>query len=78
MAPSIWELFIALFGRGKQDDDEAGTEDGERRFVPSPLDLSVRVGHGGTEGERLRELSKIDERAQEIEEHHHDSSDRNA
>ncbi|MFC7228690.1 hypothetical protein N0B31_14855 [Salinirubellus salinus] len=78
MAPSIWELFVSLFSRGEPEDDEAAPEDDERRFVPSPLDLSVRAGHGGTDGERLRELSKIDERVREIEEHHQDSPDRDA
>jgi hypothetical protein len=60
----IWELFLTLLGREVETDEEEGRE----RFVPSPLDLSVRVGHGGRDDEVARELSKIGERASEIEE----------
>ncbi len=64
MIRGIWELFRTLLGRGKENDEEGG----RHRFVPSPLDLSVRVGHGGRDDEVQRELSKISERAREIEE----------
>ncbi|QCJ47031.1 hypothetical protein [Haloprofundus sp. MHR1] len=66
MARSLWEVFLALVGRG---DDDSG-EDEDPRFVPSPLDLSVRTAHGGRDDEVVRELSKIDERAREIEDRH--------
>lgn len=63
MARSIWEVFLALFGReGKEDEEDEG-----RRFVPSPLDLSVRVAHGGHDDEVERELAKIDKQATELE-----------
>ncbi|WP_353634470.1 hypothetical protein ABSL23_01365 [Halobacterium sp. NMX12-1] len=66
MARSVWEVFLALFG-GDEDAEESG-EESEGRFVPSPLDLSVRIGHGGSDGQRVRELSEVSERAEEIEE----------
>lgn len=64
MTHGIWELFLTLIGRDGEPDE--GEE--EKRFVPSPLDLSVRVGHGGRDDEVARELSKISEQAREIEE----------
>ena len=73
MTLSIWEMFVALFRGGEEVGEESEAEEDESRFVPSPLDLSVRVGHGGTDGERLRELTKISEQAREIEERQHDN-----
>lgn len=67
MARSIWEVFLALFGRGKTTDDDPDEEGDAGRFVPSPLDLSVRIGHGGSDGQQARELSKVSERARELE-----------
>lgn len=64
MIHSIWELFVARFEQEEADD----AEEEDSRFVPSPLDLSVRVGHGGRDDEVGRELSRINERAREIEE----------
>jgi len=63
MPSSIWELFATLFGG-----DEKTGDDDDTRFVPSPLDLSVRAAHGGGDDEAVRELSKINEQAQELEE----------
>ena len=68
MALSLWEVFLARFSGGEEAEDESGTEDDEGRFVPSPLDLSVRLGHGGSDSERVRELSSVSERARELEE----------
>ncbi|WP_232700548.1 hypothetical protein [Halobacterium wangiae] len=68
MVLSVWEVFLALFGRGEDPEDEGGEEDDEGRFVPSPLDLSVRIGHGGSDSQRVRELAKLSEQAGEIEE----------
>jgi hypothetical protein len=59
----IWELFVATFRREAEEDDG----DGRSRFVPSPLDLSVRVGHGGRDDEVERELSKISDQARALE-----------
>jgi len=73
MTLSIWEMFVALFREGEEVGEETEAEENESRFVPSPLDLSVRVGHGGTAGERLRKLTKISEQAREIEERQHDN-----
>lgn len=47
---------------------EDETVDNESRFIPPPLNLSVRVGHGGQDDEVVRELSKISDRAQKLEE----------
>jgi hypothetical protein len=55
MALSVWEVFLALFGGGEDAEEESDEEEAESRFVPSPLDLSVRIG-------------EMSERAEEIEE----------
>lgn len=68
MALSVWEVFLALFRGGGETEKESGEEDNEGHFVPSPLDFSVRIGHGGSGSERFRELAKISEQAQDIEE----------
>jgi hypothetical protein len=62
MVRSLWEVFLALVGS-----TEAEAEDDESRFVPSPLDVSVRVGHGGRDDEVVRELSNVSERAQQLD-----------
>jgi hypothetical protein len=67
MIRGLWEVFLALLADGEEADPDEESADGSR-FVPSPLDLSVRVGHGGRDDEVVRELSKIGERAEEIEE----------
>ncbi|MFT4932379.1 MAG: hypothetical protein ACI91T_002273 [Natronomonas sp.] len=67
MVSSMWELFVALFRGGERTDD-----DDDARFVPSPLDLSVRVAHGGGDDEAARELSTISEQAHELEERQRD------
>lgn len=60
MALSIWETFVALF-RGREQADEPS------EFTPSPLDLSVRVGHGGADDEQVRELAELSAKAREID-----------
>lgn len=68
MALSIWELFLATLGvedEPAEVSEEAGDQGG---FVPSPLDLSVRWAHGGSESEQVRELFNIQEGANELEE----------
>ena len=67
MALSIWEVFRALFRLGENADEESDEETDEGRFIPSPLDLSVRIGHGGSDDHVVRELTKIDEQARELE-----------
>ena len=59
MARGLWAVFLSLFRRSS----DASDEDGDSRFMPSPLDLSVRVAHGGRDDEVERELSKIEEQA---------------
>ncbi|WP_135823316.1 hypothetical protein [Halorussus ruber] len=73
MALNVWEVFLALFGSNEETDEASGEEASGSRFIPSPLDLSVRVGHGSSESERVRELSKINERARELEENRRDN-----
>lgn len=67
MARSVWEVFLAMFGGGSDGDEATEASDEEGGFVPSPLDLSIRIGHGGSESERVRALAEIDERAREID-----------
>ncbi|MEF8840869.1 MAG: hypothetical protein V5A62_04495 [Haloarculaceae archaeon] len=60
---------ILAWLRGCSGDDEPDTESGERdsRFVPSPLDRSVRYAHGGND-ELDREIADVTDRAREFEE----------
>lgn len=68
MALSIWDVFLALFSGDEEADEESREAEDEGRFVPSPLDLSVRAGHGGSDDEIVRELSNVSEQARELEE----------
>ena len=68
MALSVWEVFLALASGGEGSEDESSENGDEGRFVPSPLDLSIRIGHGGSDSQRVRELAKISKRAEESEE----------
>ena len=73
MSLSIWEAFQTLLRRGESADEEPSEEADESRFVPSPLDRSVRVAHGGSDDTVVRELSKVDEQARELENTHRDN-----
>lgn len=64
MIHSVWEAFVSRLWRNADADEE----DGKSRFVPSPLDVSVRVAHGGHDVGVERELSRISERAAQIDE----------
>jgi hypothetical protein len=64
MPRSLWTAIVSLFGRGDPDSD--GEDEG--RFVPSPLDSSVRIAHGGSDDTIERELRDVDERARTLEE----------
>ena len=68
MALSVWEVFLALASGGEESEDESSENGNEGRFVPFPLDLSIRIGHGGSDSQRVRELAKISKQAEEIEE----------
>lgn len=63
MIQSIWEAFLSRFGRNEDDDEEGENSS----FVPSPLDISVRSAHGGNDVEIERELTKIEEQADQLE-----------
>ena len=69
MALRIWDVFVTLFSGSERDGKASGGAEDEGQFVPSSLDLSVRVAHGGTDGERVRALSKIDNPTKDLEEH---------
>jgi len=56
-----------LAARSSSDEDVVDEEEDGSRFIPSVLDASVRYAHGGNDtGER--ELIKIQEEAQRLEE----------
>lgn len=67
MSMSLWEVFLSSF---KRDDEGDESEEGDERFVPSPLDLSIRYAHGGPDNEIEHELHQINEQAREFEENH--------
>lgn len=49
-------------------DEKADTDDEESRFAGSLLDLSVIVGHGGSNAAAERELESVAEQAEELSE----------
>jgi hypothetical protein len=59
--------------RGRSGDEEPDAEAGERdsRFVPSPLDRSVRYAHGGND-DLDREIADVAEQAREFEDRRYD------
>lgn len=71
MSQTLWEVFVSLFRRSEEQDEKV-EKDGEN-FVPSPLDLSVRDSHGGPDTEIERELSKINEKAQDVQNNRRDN-----
>lgn len=60
MVRSLWESLRSIVTRSSESDSEA------RRFLPSPLDRSVRAAHGGSDEEAARELEQLDEQAREL------------
>jgi len=75
MALTVWETFLSLFREAEETDGESDEEEEKNteQFVPSPLDLSVRSGHGGSDTQKVRELSRISEQAEELEEQRRDT-----
>lgn len=57
-------LLARLVHRLRSDD---GTESDGARFVPSPLDVSVRYAHGEGGGDVERELDEIRDGADRLE-----------
>lgn len=57
----------ARLGRDGADETDADETDGSR-FVPSPLDASVRYAHGGSDAEIDREMARIEDAARRLEE----------
>ena len=84
MGLGIWNSIVSRWSdeSGEGTDNEAGEaaddeiaeteETEESSFVPSQMDVSVREGHGGHDGEVQRELSDISQRARELEEQRRD------
>ena len=73
----MFRRILAWLGRrpgavlpGERDTEEE-EEERDARFVPSPLDRSVRDAHGGND-DLERELAAIADRAKEIEERGHE------
>ena len=63
MPTPLLRRFRRLFA--DDDDDEGG-------FSPSPLDMSVRESHGSNEAAADRELARIQQQADEIEQYRRD------
>jgi hypothetical protein len=61
----IGGLLARLVHRLRRDDAE--TESDDARFVPSPLDESVRYAHGGGGDDVERELDEIRDAAERLE-----------
>ncbi|MDZ5810826.1 hypothetical protein U4E84_05645 [Halorubrum sp. AD140] len=70
MARSLWEVFHSLLDRSGGGSEDA--EEDDSGFLPSPIDLSIRDSHGGSDVEIDRELNKINERARELVEKRHE------
>lgn len=65
MIRSVLNWLIGRFGSDEDIDDEKSED---TRFIPSVLDSSVRYSHGGGNIEGDREIAKINDEAQRIEE----------
>lgn len=69
MFRAVWEWLTARFG----SEDGAVDEEAEQsRFIPSPLDISVRFAHGGSSTDVEREIAAIERQARHLEDHQHD------
>jgi hypothetical protein len=63
---NIWELFLSKFSVSQEASENDEEDEGGNRFIPSPMDLSVRIAHGGSDADLQREINKINEQAQKI------------
>ncbi|MFB6293353.1 MAG: hypothetical protein ABEH60_03735 [Halonotius sp.] len=63
MPLTLLQRFRRRFGSGDDDSDDS-------RFVPSPLDLSVRYAHGSGDSEAGREIRRIQEQAEQFDDRH--------
>ncbi|MFD1646250.1 hypothetical protein [Haloarchaeobius litoreus] len=55
-------------GESDGEDDSTDDESETGRFVPSPLDLSVRFAHGSGDSNVDRELTKVHDEARRLDE----------
>ena len=65
----VLDWFTARSGGTDETDAE---EKAETKFVPSPLDASVRFAHGMRSGGAERELADVEEKARLLEERRRD------
>ena len=65
MPLTLLKRFRRRFGGEKPDGDSD-----DNRFVPSPLELSVRYAHGSGEREADREIRRIQEQAEQFDDRH--------
>ena len=65
MPVPLLRRFLRRFADDEETDDDGG-------FSPSPLDMSVRDSHGSNEAAVDRELTRIQQQAEEIEQHRRD------
>ena len=76
MPATLWRRFRRRFvddaDTDADSDIDENTDSDESRFVPSPLDMSVRHAHGSNEAAVDRELERIQQQAEEIERRRHD------
>ena len=67
MALSVREVFFALPAEVRGPKMNPARTGMRVVLFPSPSDLSIRIGHGGSDSQRVRELAKISKRVEEIE-----------
>ncbi|WP_253737709.1 hypothetical protein [Halohasta salina] len=65
MPATLLQRFLRRFTDDEESDDDRG-------FSPSPLDMSVRESHGSNEAAVDRELTRIQQQADEIEQRRRD------
>lgn len=65
MLRGVLSRLTARFGSDEDADDD---ESEDTRFIPSVLDSSVRVSHGGDNIEGDREIAKIEDEAERLAE----------
>lgn len=70
MPTTLLARFVNRF-LGDDDETEATDSSDESSFVPSRLDHSIQVSHGGGQDEAAREISDIQQQAANQDPHNH-------